>query len=260
MEESTSEPTMFEEALEYDPSEISADEVTYDGHRFKRLMESLNADTWKLTRKQRKAAEDVLFRNQKVFNLKNEKLPQTHLLQHDIQLTDENKVIFVKPRWTPIHQRPPIEAEVKGLLKYSLVEPTTSPHSSPVVLVKKKEKGKWHLAMDYRVVNKNTVPMYYPIANIEEVVFKVAKSKIHSALDLRSGFLQVGLTIRARPITAFSCHLGHHAYLCMPFGLVNAPHTMNKLMQMVFGDVSEYVSNFFDDIFIHSDSVEDLKI
>ena len=136
---------------------------------------------------------------------------------------DENKIIFVKPRWTPIHQRPHIEKEVKGLLHHDLAVPTTSPHSSPVVLVKKQDNsktGKWRLAVDYRVLNKNTVPQYFPVHNMDEVILKIANSKIFSNLDLRSSFLQVGLTIRAQPISAFSSHLGHHMYRRMPFGMV----------------------------------------
>ena len=119
-----------------------------------------------------------------------------------------------------------------------------SPHSSPVVLVKKKDKGKYRLAVDYRTVNKMTLPLFYPINNIEEVVFKVAKSKVHSTVDLRQGFHQVGMNKRSRPITVFSCHLGHFMYMRMPFGLVNSPHTMNALMTKVFGDVRDFVSHF----------------
>ena len=89
------------------------------------------------------------------------------------------------------------------------------------------------------------------------MVFKVLKSKIHSSFDLRSGFHQVPMTERAMPLTAFSSHKGYFMYLRMPFGLVNAPFTMNSLMHKVFDHCSEFVSFFFDDIFCHSDSVDE---
>ena len=256
-EEYDSEPDNLEDAFKYDPAEISKEEVIYDEVRFNKLMELLQADKWKLSNNQRRMAEEVLFKKQKAFNLPGEPLPLTPLIEHDIQLVDEHKVAFEKPRFTPIHQRPHIKKEVDGLLDHKLAAPTMSPHSSPVVLVKKRDKGKYRLAVDYRTVNKMTVPMYFPINNIEEVVFKVAKSKVHSTVDLRQGFHQVGMNRRSQPITAFSCHLGHFMYMRMPFGLVNAPHTMNALMKKVFGDVTDFISHFFDDIFIHSDTVND---
>ena len=256
-QEYASEPDTLEDALRYNPSEVESEEVKYDTNRFNKLLELLQADEWKLTKKQREAAYEVLYDKQAAFNIQGEYLPKTHLLEHDIQLVDKDKTIFVPPRWTPIHQRPHIEKEVKGLLKHELAKATNSKHSSPVVLVRKKTPGKYRLAVDYRMVNKNTVPQYFPVNNIEEVVFKVAKSKIHSSIDLRHGFHQIGMTINAQPITAFSCHLGHFMMTRLPFGLINGPHTMNRLMSMVFEGVTDFVSHFFDDVFVSSETIEE---
>ena len=252
-----SEPDTLEEALRYDPAETPTEEVIYNEERFKRLLTYIHADDWDLDEVQKAAAFDVLFKNQRAFNLPNEYLPKTHLIEHDIELINQDKAVFVKPRWTPIHQRPHIEKEVKGLLQHELAMSTSSKHNSPVVLVRKKDKNKYRLAVDYREVNKQTVPLFYPVTNLEEVVFKVGKCKVISSVDLRQGFHQVGVAPRAQPITAFSCHMGHFMMTRMPFGLSNAPHTMNRLMTMVFEGVTDFTSTFFDDVFIHSNTVED---
>ena len=97
----------------------------------------------------------------------NEPLPMTHLIKHDIKLRDEEKTIFVKPRWTPIHQRKPIEAEMDALINHDLIESSTSQHSSPIVLVRKKTPGKYRLAVDYRVLNRNTIPTFFPVAQVD---------------------------------------------------------------------------------------------
>ena len=175
-----SEPDTLEEALRYDPAETPTEEVNYNEERFKRLLTYIHADDWELDEVQKEAALDVLFKNQRAFNLPNEYLPKTHLIEHDIELINQDKAVFVKPRWTPIHQRPHIEKEVKGLLQHELAKPTSSKHNSPVVLVRKKDKNKYRLAVDYREVNKQTVPLFYPVTNLEEVVFKVGKSKVIS--------------------------------------------------------------------------------
>ena len=255
-EEYSSDTDELQEALDYDPAEISTQEVVYDSYRCKELLSLLGADKWNLTNKQRKAAESLILDNQRAFNMPGESLPVTHLIKHDIVLENDDKIVHVKPRWTPIHQRAPVEVELDGLLKHSLAVPTTSAFSSPIVLVKKKDKGKFRLAVDFREVNKNTVPMFFPVNNIEEIIYKVALSKIHSRFDLKNGFMQIALYKRAMPRSAFSCHKGHFMFTRMPFGLVNAPHSLNKLMNMVFGHLTSTVSHFFDDIFVHSDSVE----
>ena len=151
----------------------------------------------------------MIFENQEAFHLEGEPLKVTNTIQHNITLKDPNKIVFVKPRWTPIHQRPPIETEVTGFLQHDIAEPTTSPHSSPIVLVKKKDKNKWRLAVDFRSLNKETVPMYFPVPNMDEILFNISKSKIYSSMDLRHGFLPIALMLHARPYCAFSCHLGH---------------------------------------------------
>ena len=96
----------------------------------------------------------MIFENQEAFHLEGEPLKVTNAIQHDIILKGPNKIVFVKPRWTPIHQRPPIEAEVMGFLQHDIAEPTRSPHSSSLVLVRKKDKNKWRLAVNFRSLNK----------------------------------------------------------------------------------------------------------
>ena len=256
-QEYDADPDQLQEVLDYDPSEIPTTDVIYDENRFQRLLQMLNTEDWNLSNSQKRKAEEVIRKNQRAFNLPNEALPCTPLIKHDIKLVDENKIIFVRPRWTPVHQRQPIEKEMQGLIDHDLAIPTTSPHSSPVVLVRKKEPGRYRMAVDYRLLNANTVPMFYPVTHIDEVLFKLALSKIHSRFDLKQGFMQVAMFRRAQKYTAFSCHLGHWQYKRMPFGLCNAPATLNMLMNKVFGHMSDFVSTFFDDIFCHSNSVED---
>ena len=45
----------------------------------------------------------------------------------------------------------------------------------------------------------------------------------------------------------------------MPFGLTNAPATFNRLMEKIFRKHSAYTGVFFDDIIIHSHTLEEHK-
>lgn len=67
-----------------------------------------------------------------------------------------------RPYRVPHHQKEILEKIILDLLKKGLIRPSTSPFSSPVLLVKKKD-GSWRLCTDYRKLNAITVKNKYPI-------------------------------------------------------------------------------------------------
>ena len=66
--EYASDPDHFQDALNYEPQNISTEEVVYNEQRFQILLELLKPETWLIFNEQRKAAIDVLKKNQRAFN------------------------------------------------------------------------------------------------------------------------------------------------------------------------------------------------
>jgi hypothetical protein len=62
----------------------------------------------------------------------------------------------VRPYRHPFAQKNEIDKIVQELLKAGVIRPITSPYSSPMVMVLKKE-GTWRMCPDFRVVNKLTI-------------------------------------------------------------------------------------------------------
>nr|GEY21302.1 hypothetical protein [Tanacetum cinerariifolium] len=93
-------------------------------------------------------------------------------------------------------QKDAIEAVIKELLDTSVVRPSHSPFSSPIVLVKKKD-GSWRMCIDYTQL---TIIQSKTNFQFQELIDEVCGAKIFSKLDLRR-FIRGYATI-SQPLTA----------------------------------------------------------
>ena len=74
-----------------------------------------------------------------------------------------------------------------------------------------------------------------------------------TTLDLASGFYQVEMKPEHRELTAFTTEFGNFEFLVMPFGLMNAPLTFQRLVDKVFNQQEkEFIMVYINDIIIFS--------
>ena len=183
-----------------------------------------------------------------------EPLGKTSVVRHGIQITGP-------PIRQPLHRipeslKPVVEHEVHKMLQ-GVVRPSTSPWSSPVVMVRKKDGG-WRFCVDYRKVNSVTRQDAYPLPRIDATLDSLAGSVFFTTLDLASGYWQVELDDEAKEKSAFSTQSGHFEFNVMPFGLTNAPATFQRLMECVLaGLVPNECLIYLDDIIVFSTSFAD---
>ena len=148
---------------------------------------------------------------------------------------DRQRVNTKSYRITEIHKE--VKRQIKQMLEDDIIQPSTSPWNSPILVIPKKMdasgKQKFRIVVDFRILNDVTVGDSVPIPMISEILDTLGNSKYLSTIDCANGFLQIPVKQEYRHKTAFSAAYGHYEYKRMPMGLKGAPSTFQRLMSTV---------------------------
>jgi hypothetical protein len=138
------------------------------------------------------------------------------------------------------------------MLKQGLIQPSASPWSFPVVVVKKKN-GKLRFCVNYKPLNDITKKDNYPLPRIDELLDSLQDAQWFTTLDLASGYWQIKVRKEDQEKTAFITKFGTYEFKVMPFGLCNAPVTFQRTMDKVLDGIKEkFVLVYLDDVIIYS--------
>lgn len=141
-----------------------------------------------------------------------------------------------------------MRALLADMLEKGIIQPSSSPWATPVVMVRKKD-GSWRFCVDYRKLNSLTHKDAFPLPRNEETLTSLTEASWFTTLDLASGNWQVEVDPHDRPKTAFTTPLGLYEFQHIPFGLCNAPATFQWLMQQCLnGQIADSVLVYLDDI------------
>jgi len=173
----------------------------------------------------------LLLQYHTLFATGDEDLGRTAKVQHRID-TGNAPPVRQSVRRMPQLRRKEAKKLLDDMLGRAVIQPSSSPWASPVVLVPKRD-GSFRFCIDYRKVNAVTRKDAYPLPRVDDTLDTLAGSKWFSALDLLSGYWQVEVNPEDREKTAFCTHEGLFEFRVMPFGLCNAPATFQRLMDAV---------------------------
>ena len=120
------------------------------------------------------------------------------------------------------------------------------------------------ICIDFRNLNKACQKDNFPLPTMEQVLQTVAGSELMSFLDEFLGYNQILVHPNDRLKTTFRTKWGTYAYQNMPFGLISAGATFQRVMNTNFrGLINKSVVIYLDDITVFSrqatNHVNDLK-
>ena len=183
---------------------------------------------------------------------------------------DETSISHQERRIPPSALKPVLE-QIKEWMQQGVVEKSNSPHSSPLLLVKKKAlspplmadgqpdpdyvaKVRWRTCVDYVQLNQKSAPTDISNApRVDELLDYIGLAGSHkmkqpgeeywvSTIDLYAGFNQWYLSEEVRPLTAFTvpglaAEEGRLQFRVLPFGLASAPTRFNSLVAETLGEL-----------------------
>ena len=252
------------------PQQESRTETT-EGEPFVRLVQTKSV-TWRkerlvegigaletLTPHQQQELLDFLSEHHKVFALEEHERGETDLVEMEIYTGDAHPRRCA-PRRMPFSVREEVAKQIERMQAAKVIQPSTSPWASPVVMVRKKD-GTHRFCIDYRQLNAVTRADTYPLPRIDDLLDQLGQCHYFSTLDLASGYWQIRMSPASREKTAFTTPQGLYEFLVMPFGLTNAPAVFQRLMQRLVTGLNpasgpDFVAVYIDDILVFSPTLE----
>ena len=189
-----------------------------------------------------------------------------NLRNYDITLPEAeiklsmNRPIYRKPYRLSEEKRRFVLEQYRIWKDSGIIEDTTSPYASPIVVVDKKSvpgELPFRLCGDFTGINPYIIPEHFPLPRVEDLIYELRGAKFFSIIDLRRAYLQIPLAERDRHVTAVVSPDVQFQFRKVPFGLCISASIMQRIMHQLLG---QYRGNFLtvyqDDICVYSGTEE----
>ena len=200
---------------------------------------------------------DILAQHRDAIALPGEPPGLTNKIHHQINLLPHTSHIYTPAYRLPHSKREAVESSIAEMIRQGIVRSSNSPWNSPLFLIPKRG-GTLRPVVDFRKLNAVTVPDRLPMPVMGDVLQSLGQGNIvFTTLDLKSAFWQIPLAEDSKPMTAFSTLTGHYEFNRMPFGLRNAPSTLQRLMYSIFHDqIGKDLFVYLDDLIVFSKDLD----
>jgi hypothetical protein len=183
------------------------------------------------------------------------------LKRFSIKLKNGAQYVALLPRRVSQPVLEEMQKQIAQMLEMGVIEPSDSPWSAPVVMVRRPGSSKLRLAIDYRLLNQMTEPAPFAMPDMHDVLDKLVGKKYYWSVDVSSYYWQIEMTDESKPLTAFVIPGGgKFQFRRVPFGLRAAPMWAQSQLRESLdkNEDTRGLVNFIDDISYGSDDPDDL--
>ena len=172
-----------------------------------------------------------------------------------------NTVPHTPPAFRP-HRNPHHREETRKLidefLEAGIIQESKSSYAAPAFIVPRKDNRPGRLVVDYRALNRITIPDASPLPHREDLLQELGKGfKYFTKLDLKFGYHQFRIPAADRSKTAFVVSQGHYGFLVLAMGPQNAPAAFQKTMSTIMRPCRDFSLVFLDDLIVFSTSFDE---
>ena len=121
-----------------------------------------------------------------IFALDMSELALTDLVSHTLN-TGDNPPIWQPVRRTPFALHEKMEELIQNMMSQGVLQHSSSPWASPVVLVEKRD-GSYCFCVDYRRLNAVTKMDIFPLPCVDDTLDMLSQTRYFSTLDLAAGY------------------------------------------------------------------------
>ncbi|CAF1402909.1 unnamed protein product [Rotaria sordida] len=200
--------------------------------------------------KQQQQLQQLLWKHGKLFDIRQPSIIKA-TVHHAIE-TGTHPPIYTPPYRVSYKDEQRQREEIDKLLEQGIIEESTSPWSSPIVLVRKKDSSV-RFCIDFRKLNNISTKDAFPMPRIDDIFDHLSQAEYYTTIDFKSGYFQVGLDPKDRPKTAFSTRDQHYQFTVLSQGVTNGPPAFQRIVSQILGPTRwQYSLAYLDDVIIYS--------
>ena len=220
--------------------------------KFKEMLQE--TDVSHLTNKEAARIKELLRANKEAISIDGE-IGHVRGHSYKVILPKDETPVYVPQYRVPFKAKEIIEEQVSELLSQGVIEPSTSPFNSPLLLVKKPKGDGYRFCVDYRKLNERIVKDTFPIPRADTVIDQLSGSTVFSCIDMKHGYFQIPLDEESRKYTTFRTESGSFQFTRTPQGLATSTAAFQRICNMVFSEqLGKFMFAYIDDLIVFSKS------